>query len=162
MPQAIRFVDRAPAAVFYRRYQGPYGRPLGAYWQREMLPWLAEAELLDCPRYGVALDDPSKTPPANCRYDCCVEPPPGLTIPGASFQTIAGGQFAIASFKGSAADISAAWAALIDAVHESGHQPDRVRPRFEHYPRGALFETKSGTFACELALPLAGLMLRAP
>jgi AraC family transcriptional regulator len=155
MSKAIRFVDRAPAAVLYRRYQGPYGPPLGAFWQREVLPWLAEAELLDCPRYGVALDDPLRTAPASCRYDCCVQPPSGLEIPGASSQTIAGGHFAVVSFKGSAAEISTAWGALIDAVHEAGHEPDRARPRFEHYPRGSLFETKRGIFACELILPVA-------
>jgi len=31
---------------------------------------------------------------------------------------------------------------------------DNTRPPFEHYPRGASFDSKTLVFACELCIPL--------
>jgi AraC family transcriptional regulator len=151
----IEITDRPPIKVAYRRYTGPFGEPLGKFWRNTVAPWLASHELSDCPRYGVALDNPMNTPPEKCRYDCCVALPPGLTLTDASEATIPGGRYAITRFKGTSAQIGAAWGAFIGACDANATHPvDLQRPPLEHYPRGAAFETRTGVFACELCLPL--------
>ena len=101
--------ERAPARVAYMRYTGALGEPIGHFWRVIVTPWLAEHGLLDCPRYGVTRDDPQVTPPDRCRYDACVELPPGLTLPDASETTIPGGRYAVSNYKGTSAQIGAAW-----------------------------------------------------
>jgi AraC family transcriptional regulator len=152
---SLRIIERAPVSVAYQRYTGPLGEPLGRFWQSTVNPWLADLGLLDCPRYGVALDNPLRTPPHLCRYDACVELPPGLVLENASLATVAGGTYAVTTFKGDARDIGAAWDGLVGAVFASGAwRVDDARPAIEHYPRGAWRDLRSGAFACELCLPL--------
>ena len=105
----VTLVDRAPVDVVYQRYTGPYGEPLGRFWRNTVGPWLADHGLVDCPRYGVALDDPAQTAPGKCRYDACVELPPGLSLPDAPERSLAGGRYAVTHFKGGGADIGRAW-----------------------------------------------------
>jgi AraC family transcriptional regulator len=151
----IDIVERAPVRVAYQRYTGPFGEPLGRFWRGAVAPWLADHGLVDCPRYGVTRDDISRTPPEHCRYDCCVELPAGLSLPDAAETMIAGGRYAITRFKGTSAQIGPAWDAFIGEAC-TGQRPDASRPAFEHYPRGALFDVRTGVFACELCLPVAG------
>jgi AraC family transcriptional regulator len=151
----IEIIERPPVRVAYLRYTGPFGEPLGRFWRATVTPWLAELGLLDCPRYGVTLDNPMNTPPEKCRYDCCVELPQGMTLPDAGETTIAGGRYAVSNFKGTGAGIGEAWGAFAGAV--LGNAANRVDPArwpFEHYPRGAFFDAKTGVFACTLCLPL--------
>ena len=69
--------------------------------------------------------------------------------------TIAGGRYAITHFKGTGADIGAAWGAFIgEYLANPAHRVDDARLPFEHYPRGALFDARTGNFACELCLPV--------
>jgi AraC family transcriptional regulator len=109
---------------------------------------------VDCPRYGVALDDSRKIPPAKCRYDACVELPPGLTLPDAESRTLAGGRYAVTTFKGTSAQIAPAWGAFLAEFHGRGLALDDARQPLEHYPRGAVFDARFGVFACELCLPV--------
>ena len=150
----IEILERLPVKVFYLRYTGPVGEPLGKFWRNTVSPWLADHGLLDCPRYGVALDDPMTTLPANCRYDACVAVPAGLSLPDAEETTIPGGAYAIANFKGTSAAIGAAWGAFAGECFAT-HAPDAARLPFEHYPRGASFDARTGVFACELCLPVS-------
>ena len=153
----IDVIDRAPARVAYQRYTGPFGEPLARFWRARVTPWLAEHGLLDCPRFGVPLDDPSRTPPEQCRYDACVELPSGLSLPDAPEATLAGGRYAVTHFKGTGADVGAAWAEFMrECLADPSRRIDLTRPPFEHYPRGALVDARTGVFACELCLPLAG------
>jgi len=149
----IDIVQRAPVRVAYQRYTGPLGEPLGRFWRGVVAPWLADHGLVDCPRYGVPLDDIARTPPERCRYDCCVELPAGLSLPDAAEATIAGGRYAVTRFRGTGAQIGTAWDAFIGEACVD-QQPDGSRPPFEHYPRGALFDVRTGVFACELCLPV--------
>jgi len=152
----IQITERQPVKVAYLRYTGPFGEPLGRFWRATVAPWLADHGLLDCARYGVALDNPMNTPPEKCRYDACVELPPGLTLPDGQETTIAGGKYAVTHFKGTGADIGAAWGAFVSVtLSQAVNRQDMQRPAFEHYPRGATFDAKTGTFSCELCLPLA-------
>jgi AraC family transcriptional regulator len=152
----IAIVERPAVRVAYLRYTGSFGEPLERFWRATVRPWLADHGLVDCPRYGVTLDDPSWTHPEKCRYDACVELPQGLSLPDAGETTIRGGRYATTPFKGTAATIASAWTAFIGEFVASGaHQLDDSRPPFEHYPRGAFYDARSGTFACELCLAVA-------
>jgi AraC family transcriptional regulator len=150
----IETVDRRPVRVAARRCVGPYGEPLGKFWRNVVTPWLADNGLVDCPRFGVPLDHPGSTPPDQCRYDCCVELAPGLTVDGATDRTIPGGKYAVTRFKGTGAQIGAAWDAFVRDCLSSGMRMDSTRSAFEHYPRGASVDPKTGVFGCELCLPL--------
>src|ERR1700748_1686805 len=35
----VEIVDRTPTTIAYLRYVGPYGRPVGTFWQTEVYPW---------------------------------------------------------------------------------------------------------------------------
>ena len=76
-------------------------------------------------------------------------------MPDATQTTIAGGQYAVAHFKGTGAEIGPAWRAFVVAVlSDSANHVDPQRHTFEHYPRGAYLDPKTGVFACDLCLPL--------
>jgi len=153
----IDILERLPVRVACMRYTGPFGEPLARFWRSQVSPWLAEHGLLDCPRYGISLDDPSRTPPEKCRYDACVELPPGLSLPDSPEITIAGGRYAITHFKGTGAVIGAAWGEFLqEFCADPARRIDSSRQPFEHYPRGALLDARTGVFACELCLPVAG------
>ena len=152
----IEIIERQPARVAYLRYTGPFGEPLGRFWRATVTPWLAELGLLDCPRYGVAVDNPMNTQPEKCRYDACVEMPRDMTLPDAGEATIPGGRYSVTRFKGTSAEIGAAWSEFMGAtLRNSGNRLDSSRNAFEHYPRGAFFDVKTGVFSCELCLPLS-------
>jgi len=151
----IEIAERQPVKVAYLRYIGPAGVGIGRFWRATVAPWLADHGLLDCPRYGVALDNPMNMPPEKCRYDACVELPRGLTLPDIAEATIAGGRYAVTYFKGTSAEIGAAWSAFAAAVlADRAHRADSQRHPYEHYPRGASFDVRTGVFSCELCLPL--------
>jgi AraC family transcriptional regulator len=153
----IDITERQPVRVAYLRYTGPSGEPLGRFWRSTVTPWLAEHGMLDCPRFGVTLDNPMTTPPEKCRYDACVGLQAGMTLPDASETLIPGGRYAVTHFKGTGAEIGAAWGAFVGAaLGNSANKLDPARCPFEHYPRGAYFDAKTGKFSCELCLPLAG------
>jgi AraC family transcriptional regulator len=152
---SFEVVERQPVRVAYRRHTGPFGEPVGRFWRNSVAPWLAEHELVDCPRYGISQDNPMSTPPEKCRYDACVELPAGLVLPDAPEQTIAGGRYAVQRFKGTTTQIGAAWGAFLGEVSASGQRLDESRPPFEHYPRGAVWDLRSGEFACEFCLAIA-------
>ena len=149
----IDITERPAVRVAYLRYTGPFGEPLGRFWRGTVAPWLADHGLVDCPRYGVTLDDPARTPPEQCRYDCCVQLPPGLTPPDAAETTIRAGSYAITYFKGPGTQIGAAWDAFLREC-QATRRLDASRPPFEHYPRGSLYDARTGVFACELCLPV--------
>ncbi len=151
----IRIAERQPVQVACFRYTGPLGAPLGRFWRTTVNPWLGEHGLLDCPRYGVTLDNPMITPPETCRYDACVELPRGLTLPGREMATIPGGSFAIATFKGTSAQVGEGWNYLVGAALAGARfRVDAQRHPFEHYPRGAGYDARTGVFWCELCLPV--------
>jgi AraC family transcriptional regulator len=127
----IDVVERQPVRVAYLRYTGPFGEPIGKFWRNTVSPWLADHDLIDCPRYGVTIDNPRLTPPEKCR-----------------------GRYAVTRFKGVGADIGHYWGKFAAECSARGLLWDTVRPPFEHYPRGALIDHKTGIFACELCIPV--------
>jgi AraC family transcriptional regulator len=152
----ITIVERKPVRVAFMRYIGPHGEPLSRFWRRTVSPWLADHGLIDCPRFGLVLDNPPNTPTEKCRYDACVELPPGLTLPDAPEATIPGGQYATTFFKGTGADLGAAWGAFVSECHANrALRMDSQRLPFEHYPRGAAFDAKTQVITCELCWPVS-------
>jgi AraC family transcriptional regulator len=152
----IDIVERQAVRVACLRYTGPGGEPLGRFWRSTVAPWLAHHGLLDCPRYGVILDGPARTAPESCCYDACIELPPGLSLPDAAETIIRGGRYATTYFKGGGGQVGSAWDAFGAAVLANpAHRRDDSRPAFEHMPRGALCDARSGVFCCELCLPVA-------
>jgi AraC family transcriptional regulator len=150
----IEITERQPVKVACLRYTGPFGEPLGRFWRGTVTPWLADHGLVDCPRYGVTLDNPRDTPPEKCRYEACVELPRGLTLPDAAESIIPGGRYAVTRFRGTGAQIGAAWSEFGHTLSGTGDRIDSQRHPFEHYPRGATYDVRSGVFSCELCLPL--------
>jgi AraC family transcriptional regulator len=150
----IAVVERLPVKVLYLRYTGPFGEPLEKFWRNTVTPWLADHGLLDCPRYGVTLDNPMDTPAEKCRYDACVEVPAGLRPPDTGERAIPGGRYAVTIFRGVGAEIGPAWRVFASACFLD-HAVDPQRLPFEHYPRGAYFDIKTGAFVCELCMPVS-------
>ena len=154
----VKLVDRQPTTVAYLRHVGPYGPELSDFWQESVYPWMQTNHLLGRPRYGISLDDPGITAPEKCRYDAAVEVEPGFIGAGQHLTTsIPGGKYAAASFRGTSADLGDAWMALLrDWLPGSGLQLD-ARPLFEYYGPDMTMVQETGTFQCEINVPVTKL-----
>lgn len=154
----VRLIDRPPVRMGYLRYHGAYGPALGRFWAETFNPWLATQNLGAVSRFGIGHDDPSLVPPEQCRYDCGVAVPDDWVPSGGALVTeLPGGRYAALDFEGTAADIGAAWQALMGRwLPSSGLQLD-ARPCFEHYGPAARFDFRTGVFDCELCIPVAPL-----
>jgi AraC family transcriptional regulator len=152
----VTIIERAPVQVAYLRHVGPYGDAVAAFWQRQFQPYMARHGLLERPIYGISHDDPHITEPAKCRYDACVEvDAQHVAGHGALLTQIPAGRYASLPFRGTPATIGAAWTALLrEWLPASGYQLDG-RPTFEYYPPGAAYDQASGSFECDIVIPLA-------
>lgn len=157
-PMKVNLVDRAPVRIAYMRYTGPYGKGVSDFWQQQFAPWMARNNLMGEPRYGIGHDDPAITAPEKCRYDACVEIPADLAVGGGALATaLPGGKYACATYYGNGSDIGVPWQALLrDWLPQSGMQLDN-RPFLEYYPRGARYDPATGSFECELCIPVVAL-----
>ena len=153
----LKTVERPPVRVACLRYTGPFGPGIGAFWRDTVSPWREANGLTRAATYGVALDDPATTPPERLRYDAGIEVPAGFSGTGPYHLTvIAGGTYAVAAFKGTAAEIGAAWGAVMgQALPASGAKFDTSRMPFEHYAKDFAVDPETGAFACELCIPVA-------
>lgn len=139
--------------VAYLRYKGPFGAPIGEFWKEVFTPWVEAFGLQGRVTYGVAQDDPSTTPAAECRYDACVEVPADYEIqPPAKETHIPAGRYAVASFKGTGADVPGAWGAFYGQLHGAGLTDEG--PCFERYPANYAMDPASGVFEAELCIPV--------
>lgn len=157
-PLQVAVKKRLPVRIAYLRYQGPFGAPLGRFWQEEAYPWLVSQDLLGAPRYGVSQDDPQVTAQNKCRYDAGAEVGPDF-VPSqqAQIATLPGGLYACARFKGLAEEIPRAWDRILrEWLPASGYQLD-ARSCFEYYPPDGEYDEKTGAFTCELCIPIAKL-----
>jgi AraC family transcriptional regulator len=154
----VKLIERASTTVAYLRHVGPYGPSIGRFWRDTYYPWAARHQLLAQPRYGISHDDPGVTAPEQCRYDACVEVPADFVVPTNACKTrIPGGRYAALEFRGTDADIGAAWVALLrDWLPASGMQLD-ARPCFEYYASVASYDPASGVFECDICIPVAPL-----
>lgn len=154
----VKLIDREPVRVAYLRYTGPFGPPVGKFWQETVATWMATNNLLGRDRYGIGMDDPAVTDPAKCRYDACVPSPEGELLTGnPNFKVIPGGKYAAMYFEGTGQQIPAAWDTLLrDWLPQSGLQLDSL-PFFEYYPADGKYDRKTGVFSCDICVPVRGL-----
>lgn len=154
----VKVIERQPQTIAYLRHTGPYGEPVGLFWQQQYYPWALSHDLLGVPRYGIAHDDPAITAPAQCRYDACAEVPADFVVAGPVFKTtIPGGKYAMQRFKGTSTEINEAWRRLLrDWLPASGLQLDN-RPCFEYYPLDAGYDPATGVFECDITIPVTPL-----
>lgn len=123
---------RSERRLFYLRVRGPYEEAVPAAWVH-FSRWVRGLGLQPLAWYGMGLDDPGLTPPAQRRYDVCVElaqPLPdafrwGLREPQAktgSWKRFVGGLYAAMSCPSSAGSSDAAWQYLLgDWLPGSGY-----------------------------------------
>jgi AraC family transcriptional regulator len=154
----VRIIDREPVHIVYLRHTGPYGPQISEFWMKTVAPWMATNHLMGRERFGISLDDPIVTKPAQCRYDACVASPEGETLSGNSQRkVIPGGKYACLAYEGTGAEIGACWDALLrDWLPKSGLQLDS-RPFFEHYPVDGRYNPKTGAFTCNICVPVSPL-----
>ena len=154
----VKLIDRQPVSVAYLRHIGPYGEPLSGFWQEAVYPWMVTNNLLGRTRYGIVYDDEQITAADKLRYDAAVDVPTDFAGTG-DYQTttIPGGRYAAARFKGTVADFTPAWDALLrDWLPASGMQLD-ARPFFEHYGPDSTYDPKTGLLECDLCIPVVAL-----
>jgi AraC family transcriptional regulator len=154
-PMKVQIIERKPTAIVYLRHVGPYGEPIGAFWQTQVYPWMMANGLIGQPRYGISHDDPRATAPEQCRYDAGCEIAADALAPGDAHRTtIPGGRYAALSFKGMVAEFEPAWDALLrDWLPSSGLQLDS-RPMFEYYPTHSSYDPSTGVLECQLCVPV--------
>ena len=157
-PMNVQVMTRTPTRVAALRYVGPYGPGVAAFWQQQFYPFLVRHGLLGRPTYGISHDDPDIAAPEKCRYDTCVEVDADFVLPaGANLVTIPGGKYAALAFVGTSDTMGPAWRGLLrDWLPDSGYQLDG-RPCFEYYSPDATFDADTGTFVCDIVIPLAPL-----
>ncbi len=137
------------------RYTGPYGPPLSRFWEERFKPWLFVRGLLDAERFGLCLDDPWRTPPEACRYDCCVRAPAGIEPDTATRRhVLAAGECLVLDFYGTQDFVDASWSKLWRSQLPPGYQLDEARAPFEHYRAGARFDPVTRAFECQFCLPV--------
>ena len=145
--------------VAYMRYVGPYGDSgITRTWQR-FAAWCGEHGLMEPRRtmYGVSHDNPDVTPPAQCRYDACIEVDEGFRAEGEiGVQTVGGGRYECTEFAGPSTEIHKAWLNLCDWLPDSGWQPADGAP-LEIYGRDFVMDEKTGAFSCTLCMPVRPL-----
>jgi AraC family transcriptional regulator len=158
IPMKVKIVQRQAAKIAYMRYIGPYGHPIAEFWVETVSPWMETNNLFGRPRYGISHDDPGIASSDKCRYDAGVEVPEDFVASGKSFTTtVPGGSYAVTRYSGTGRDIGATWTRLLrDWLPASGMQLD-TRPFFEYYPVDAACDGKTGTFECDLCIPVTPL-----
>jgi AraC family transcriptional regulator len=152
-------VKELPAArIATLRYTGPYGAPIGEFWAQRAVPWARSLGLGPGTRYGISYDDPSNTPPSECRYDAGFEVPPDFVASSdAQIQQLPGGLYAVARFHGSAIEIERAWPWMLrEWLPDSGYQMDD-RPCFERQGPNDSGGGPGLPFDCDICIPVKPL-----
>jgi len=139
--------------VAYLRYKGPFGAAIGEFWKEVFTPWQQAYGLTGKVTYGVAQDDPGTTPAEECRYDACVEVSAEYTVkPPAKEAVIPAGRYAVAKFKGTGAEVPAAWGEFFGQLHAEGKAD--AGACFERYPADYAMDPATGVFESELCIPV--------
>ena len=140
------------------RHTGPYGSPTIAQQWASFGEWATSQGLMTPRRrmLGISLDNPMTTPPAQCRYDLCIEVEAGFKPNGdVALQDFPGGKYACVPFKGTAFTIGPAWMQMFGQwLPQSGHQPTG-QPALELYDTDFELDPTTGVFTCTLCVPVA-------
>ena len=152
--------ELATQHVAYMRYVGPYGaQGIPELWTR-LRRWMETRglEVASTVRLGVAYDDAGVTEPAQCSYDACVVVPEAFAADRwVNLMDVPGGRYAVSAFHGTAHQIEGAWHQVFaNWLPESRYQPDD-RTCFEIYRGAPPSGSRTGTFRCDLCLPVRPL-----
>ena len=152
--------ELATQHVAYMRCVGPYGpRGIPELWAR-LRRWMETRglEVASTVRLGVAYDDAGVTEPAKCSYDACVVVPEAFAADRwVNLMDVPGGRYAVSAFHGTAHQIEGAWHQVFaNWLPESRYQPDD-RTCFEIYRGAPPSGSRTGTFRCDLCLPVRPL-----
>jgi AraC family transcriptional regulator len=158
-PMKVEIVEREPTPIAYLRHVGPYGEPIGVFWQAQVYPWMVTNGLIGQPRYGISHDDPAVTAQEQCRYDAgCANyrttrwsAEMRIELPSREVNTRR------SASRGVVADFEPAWDRLLrDWLPSSGLQLDN-RPMFEYYPTDSTYDPATGVLECKLCVPVMPL-----
>jgi AraC family transcriptional regulator len=155
----VEVMELPPARIATLRYTGPYGAPIGEFWARRVVPWIRSLRLgPPAWRYGISYDDPSITPPSECRYDAGIDVPDDFVATGdARIQQLPGGLYAVGRFHGSAIEIERAWPWMLrEWLPDSGYQIDD-RPCFERQGPNDSGGGPGLPFDCDICIPVKPL-----
>lgn len=138
--------------VIYMRRTGEYG--IENYRLMDTFKkWIKENNLYDEDTviYAVPMDNPDTTEPAQCRYDVCINQPPGCSFASNQVQCrkLEGGKYATFLIPHTADAVQAAWNLCSSELEKSGYLLDKSRPVMERY-RKILVDRHS----CELCVPV--------
>ncbi|WP_371621510.1 GyrI-like domain-containing protein [Streptomyces sp. NBC_01116] len=138
--------------IAYLRRTGPYG--VANIIQIEKIKsWAAANGLLrpDSAVLGIALDDPARTPPGDCRYDTCLVVPEDVELshPGVRENHLAGGPHAVLTAAHTPEGLVDAWAGLFERLTTQGLAFDTTRPVLERYRPRLLAQ-----HLCEICVPV--------
>jgi AraC family transcriptional regulator len=154
----VEVKELPPARIATLRYTGPYGAPIGEFWAHRVAPWARSLRVKPGWRYGIGLDDPSVTPPSECRYDAGIDVPDDFVASGdARIQQLPGGLYAVARFHGTSSEIERAWPWMLrEWLPDSGYQMDD-RPCFERQGPDDAGGGPGLPFDCDICIPVKPL-----
>ncbi|MBK9217003.1 MAG: AraC family transcriptional regulator [Uliginosibacterium sp.] len=150
----VQVQHQAALSVAYVRVHGDYAQTPDEAWG-QLLPWMAAHGLDTALRLGMALDDPTITAPARCRYDACVVLPADFSAPGerVARKTIAAGVYASLSWQGPRNAVGAAWLSMLgDWLPQSGCTLGE-EPFVERYAAGQ--DPRIDPVSLDLCMPMA-------
>ena len=154
-PLPVSLQHFAPSRVAYLRHIGPYGPGLGQFWRDTVLPWIDQQGYQAACCFGIAHDNPSLTPAADCRYDAAIEIGDTDPLPApAGSARLPGGRYAVLEFTGDPRGLAEAWRNFFQVwLPHSAYLPD-ARPCFERYPPGTFTLADRSAFRCQLCMPV--------
>ena len=138
--------------IAYMRRVGPYGA--GNYslmkkfkeWAKANGLFTASAVIL-----GISQDNPTATPPENCRYDVGIVVSEDFTTMDTDVDVaeLPGGRYAVFTIEHTAEAIQEAWSEIFVQLSAQGQQPDISRPILERYIP-AMIDKR----LCEICVPV--------
>lgn len=144
-------VENIPAhSLVYMRNTGAYGEQNFKLMQA-MKEWIKSQDLWNenGTIYGIAQDNPSITPPENCRYDVCFITERVFNDDTVHKGALPAGTYLTCEILHTTEAVQQFWASLGDVLTESGKQLDSSRPILERYQ--VAFVEKG---YCEFCIPV--------
>lgn len=130
----VRLEKVSPMRVAFIRHVGPY-QEVGQTWQR-LCSWAGPRGLFgpNTMMLGISHDDPDVTPPDKLRYDACIVVGDHIAAEGdVGVQTIAGGQYAVATHRGPYERLGETYAAFLGRWMPANNHVPMQSPPFEVY-----------------------------
>lgn len=130
----VEVLEEPSRRVAYIRHVGPYLQ-VGPTFQR-IKTWAGSKDLVNDSTeiLGMGLDDPSQTPPEQCRFDCGVTVPDGVEADGeVQIKTVPGGSYARLRLIGRYEHLPDAYGYLLGTWLPASGRQLRQQPPWEVY-----------------------------